>query len=243
MKKLRISQIFKEKETFNGKDVELKGWVHKIRNQSKFSFLVLRDISGLIQCFVDKPEIVKIVSTLPSESIVTIKGKAKLEKQAPGGMEIYMEEIEVINKPVEELPFQVYEKEGDEQPALPIRLDNRWVDLRKPKNALIFKVWTCMEKYMREYWYKEGFIEMKSPKLIGIPSEGGAEAFTTDYFGTPAYLAQSPQFYKQMAMASGFEKVFEVAPIFRAENLLRLDMEQRLQVSIWKYPLQILLRR
>ena len=73
---------------------------------------------------------------------------------------------------------------------------------------------------MREYWYKEGFIDMKSPKLISIPSEGGAEAFTLDYFGRPAYLTQSPQFYKQMAMASGFEKVFEVAPVFRAEKSL-----------------------
>jgi len=220
MKKLRISEIFKEKESFNGREIELKGWVHKIRNQSKFSFLVLRDISGLIQCFIDKKEILKVVETLPSESVVTIKGIAKLEKQAPGGIEINVESIEVINKPVEDLPFQVYEKEGDEQPALPIRLDNRWVDLRKPKNALIFKVSTCMEKYMREFWNKEDFIEMKSPKLIGIPSEGGAEAFTCDYFGIPAYLAQSPQFYKQMAMASGFEKVFEIAPIFRAEKSL-----------------------
>jgi len=220
MKKLRISEIFKEKESFKGREVELKGWVHKIRNQSKFSFLVLRDISGLIQCFIDKKEILKVVETLPSESVVTIKGIAKPEKQAPGGIEINVESIEVINKPVEDLPFQVYEKEGDEQPALPIRLDSRWVDLRKPKNALIFKVWTCMEKYMREFWYKEGFIEIKSPKLIEIPSEGGAEAFTLDYFGRPAYLAQSPQFYKQMAMASGFEKVFEVGPIFRAEKSL-----------------------
>jgi aspartyl-tRNA synthetase len=220
MKKLRISEVFKEKESYDGKQIELKGWVHKVRNQSKFSFLVLRDISGLIQCFVDKPELVKIVSTLPSESVVTVKGQAKLEKQAPGGMEIYLEGIEIINQPVEDLPFQVYEREGEEEPALPIRLDNRWVDLRKPRNAMIFKVWTCMEKHMRDYWYKEGFIDMKSPNLIGIPSEGGAEAFTCDYFGTPAFLAQSPQFYKQMAQASGFEKVFEVGPIFRAENSL-----------------------
>ena len=220
MKNLRISEVFEKKESFDGKEVELKGWVHKIRNQSKFSFLVLRDISGLIQCFVDTPELLKTVSELPSESVVSVKGIAKAEKQAPGGLEIKVESIEILNTPVAELPFQVYEKEGDEEPALPIRLDNRWVDLRKPKNALIFKVWTCMEKYMREYWYKEGFIDMKSPKLIGIPSEGGAEAFTIDYFGRPAYLAQSPQFYKQMAMASGFEKVFEVAPIFRAEKSL-----------------------
>jgi aspartyl-tRNA synthetase len=171
-----------------------------------FSFLVLRDISGLIQCFVDKPEVVEMVSALPSESVISVKGTAKVEKQAPGGIEIKVDSVEVINTPVAELPFNVYEREGEEEPALPIRLDNRWVDLRKPKNAMIFKVWTCMEKYMREFWYKEGFIDMKSPKLIAIPSEGGAEAFTIDYFGRPAYLAQSPQFYKQMAMASGLKK-------------------------------------
>ena len=96
-------------------------------------------------------------------------------------------------------------------------MDWRWLDLRKPKNVLIFKVWTLMEEAFREYWISNNYIEIHSPKLIATASESGSEVFEVKYFKTKAYLAQSPQFYKQMAMAAGFEKVFEVGPVFRAE--------------------------
>jgi aspartyl-tRNA synthetase len=97
-----------------------------------------------------------------------------------------------------------------------LRLDWRFLDLRRPANTLVFKVQTAVEQAMREYWMKNGFIEIHSPKLMGAASESGAELFSVKYFGGTAYLAQSPQFYKQMAMAAGFDRVFEVGPVFRA---------------------------
>jgi len=108
-------------------------------------------------------------------------------------------------------------EEVSEEPEMDKRMDWRWIDLRKPKNLLIFKVWTLMEAALREYWLSNNYIEIHSPKLIATASETGAEVFEVKYFEKKAYLAQSPQFYKQMAMAAGFEKVFEVGPVFRAE--------------------------
>ena len=218
MKELNIKDVLKNPSEYNGKEIVLKGWLFKFREQSKFGFLLLRDISGVVQCFVDDSEIIKQLSTTPSESVIYVTGIGKEEKQAPDGFELHLKSIEVISTPSAELPFQVYERKGDEEPNLALRLDNRWLDLRKPKNALIFKVWSTMEKYMRQYWYEHNFIDIKTSKLISIPSEGGAEVFKVNYFGQEMFLTQSPQFYKQMAMASGFEKVFEIGPIFRAEQ-------------------------
>ena len=130
-----------------------------MRKQSKFAFLVLREITGTVQVFIDQPQLLKIAETLPSESVVQIEGTVKVEKQAPNGFEILASTIEVLSSPVEELPFQVYEK--GKEPELPLRLDYRWIDLRKPEKALIFKIWTSMGKYMREFWEQEGFIEIK----------------------------------------------------------------------------------
>jgi len=101
---------------------------------------------------------------------------------------------------------------------MPVRLDHRWLDLRNPKKLLIFKIWTLMEQAMRDWWKEEGFLQVYSPKFMGAASESGAELFEVEYFGKKAYLAQSPQFYKQMAMASGFEKIFEIGPVFRANK-------------------------
>jgi aspartyl-tRNA synthetase len=107
--------------------------------------------------------------------------------------------------------------DGPVEPNSEVRLNWRFLDLRRPEIALIFQVQTALEHAMREYWIKEGFLEIHSPKLMGSPSEGGAEVFPFEYFGRTAYLAQSPQFYKQMAMAAGFDRVFEIGPVFRAD--------------------------
>jgi aspartyl-tRNA synthetase len=149
------------------------------------------------------------------ESVVEIVGLAKAEKQAPGGIEITAEKISVFSPAFPELPIPVVEK-GVEETDLQKRLDWRWLDLRKPEKALVFKVWTLMEQSFREYWTQNGYIEIHSPKFMSAPSESGAELFEVKYFDRKAYLAQSPQFYKQMAMAAGFERVFEVGPVFRA---------------------------
>ena len=214
MDRIHVSEIKQN----TGKQVKIAGFVQVIRDQGSIKFLLVRDISGIAQVVVLKKNeaAMKVAEILSLESVVEITGLAKEEAQAPGGFEVSAENIEVLSLSDPELPIPVFEK-GQEETDQAIRLDWRWIDLRKPKNALVFKVWTTMEAAFREYWLSNGYIEIHSPKLIGAPSESGAEVFEVKYFDRVAYLAQSPQFYKQMAMASGFEKVFEVGPVFRAE--------------------------
>jgi len=202
-----------------GKQVTIAGFAQVIRNQGSIQFLLVRDISGIVQVVVtkDKTEARQVVDALNLESVVEILGLAKEEKQAPGGFEITAEHIRVLSLAAPELPIPIIEKGSDEEADQAIRLDWRWLDLRKPKHALVFKVWTLMEAAFREYWIDRNYIEIHSPKLIATPSESGSEVFEVKYFERKAYLAQSPQFYKQMAMAAGFERVFEVGPVFRAE--------------------------
>lgn len=202
-----------------GKEVEINGFVHVIRDQGSIKFLMVRDISGVIQVVItkDNKDAFEIASQLNHESVVKITGLAKKEKQALGGFEIAAHAIIILSLADSELPIPVVEKGEQEETDQSIRLDWRWIDLRKPKNTLIFKVWTVMEQAFCEYWLKQDYIEIHSPKLIGTPSESGSEVFEVIYFDRKAFLAQSPQFYKQMAMAAGFEKVFEIGPVFRAE--------------------------
>jgi len=213
MKRIFAEQIKKKA----GQQVKIAGFVQTIRDQGNIKFLIVRDITGFIQVVITKsnPKAMEIAKSLNLESVVEIIGLAKEEKQAPDGVEIQAEEIKVLSLSDPELPIPVVEK-GQEEADQQIRLDWRWIDLRKPKRALIFKVWTLMEQAFREYWTQNDYIEIHSPKLMSVPSESGAELFEVKYFDRKAYLAQSPQFYKQMAMAAGFEKVFEVGPVFRA---------------------------
>src|SRR6185295_8358979 len=156
--------------------------------------------------------------SLSHESVVKITGTVKEAKQAPGGFEINVSNIEVLSLADPELPIPVVVKGSDEETDAPIRFDYRWIDLRKPEKAKIFKVWTEFEKGWRKYWDKEGFMQLYPPAFMSTPSESGAEVFEVKYFDRKAYLAQSPQFYKQMGIASGFEKVFMASPVFRAEE-------------------------
>lgn len=200
-----------------GKKVLISGWVHTIRDQSKAKFLQIRDITGIVQCvyFEQSAEIITTIKQLSLESVVEVTGLVKEEKQAPSGFEIQLMGITILTTPLKSLPIQVVEK-GIEGASLDKRLDYRWIDLRKPEKQLIFKVWTLLEHSFREFCIKEGFIEIHSPKITVAATESGSELFEIKYFGKKAYLAQSPQFYKQMAMCAGFEKVFEVGPVFRA---------------------------
>jgi len=195
----------------------IKGFVHEIRDQSKIKFILIRDASGIVQT-VAKQENKKVfdsIAKIPRESVLEIIGEVKESKQAPEGVEILIEDYKILSEAQSPLPISVNDSKGEEV-SLPKRLDWRWIELRKPKNLLIFKIWGTMEKAMREYWDKNKFIQIYSPKFMPSPSETGAELFEVEYFGKKAYLAQSPQFYKQMAMASGFEKIFEIGPVFRA---------------------------
>ena len=207
-------QKIKEKA---GTQTKIAGFVQTIRDQGSIKFLIIRDITGTIQVVVSKanPEALNTASALSLESVVEVVGLAKEEKQAPGGIEIQAAEIHVLSASIPELPIPVVPK-GQEETDQQIRLDWRWLDLRKPEKALIFKVWTTMEQAFRNYCIENGFIEIHSPKLTATATESGSELFEVKYFKRKANLAQSPQLYKQMAMAAGFEKVFEVGPVFRA---------------------------
>jgi len=201
-----------------GQQVKIAGFVNTVRDQGGIRFLLIRDISGTIQVVITKTKIeaLRAAKSLNLESVVEVAGLAKAEEQAPGGMEITVETLLVLSLASAELPIPVVEKGQQEEAELQKRLDWRWLDLRKPEKALVFKVWTLMEQAFREYWTQNGYLEIHSPKFMSTPSESGAELFEVKYFDRKAYLAQSPQFYKQMAMASGFERVFEVGPVFRA---------------------------
>jgi len=211
--------LIKDLHACVGQDVTVKGWVKTIRDQKRVQFLILRDHTGLAQATVErspaKAAINETIAALTRESAVTVTGSVTANPIVKtGGIEILIREMTVDGPADRMLPLDV---SGAKEPNPDVRLNWRFLDLRTPENLLIFQVQTAAEHAMREYWLREGFIEIHSPKLMGTASESGAELFTVDYFGRPAYLAQSPQFYKQMAMAAGFDRVFEIGPAFRAD--------------------------
>jgi len=202
-----------------GEQIILKGWAQTIRDQGKIAFVVLRDVTDTVQLVItknDDTDVLETVQNLSTESVIEVTGTAQSSDQAPGGREVKMDSLTVLSAAAD-LPIPVVEKEG-ETPHISKRLDYRWVDLRKEETRTIFEVWTEMERAFEEFCRQEGFIEIHSPKIMNSPSEGGSEYFQVDYFDEKAYLSQSPQFYKQMAMAAGFENVFEVGAVFRAEK-------------------------
>lgn len=201
-----------------GKTVKLEGWLQTLRDQKKMQFLILRDPTGLAQIAHYKPgdeDLAARISQINVESAIIVTGKVVDNPVVKlGGIEVQLETLAVDNLAESPLPFDPF---GETLPMLDYRLDWRYMDLRRPLNVLLFKVETLVEQAMREYWTQKHFIEMHSPKLTSSPSESGAELFSLDYFDRKAYLTQSPQFYKQMAMAAGFERIFEIGPVFRAD--------------------------
>jgi aspartyl-tRNA synthetase len=197
-----------------GERVRIRGWVHTVRDQKRVQFLVIRDESGLAQVVAAKEEppseLNEAVSALTAESAVTVVGTVIADDRVNlGGLEVRLEELQVDSLADAKMPIAP-------DSALDKRMDWRYLDLRRPDRRLIFEVQTTAEHAMREFWHREKFIELHTPKFMGSASESGAELFKVEYFDREAYLAQSPQFYKQMAIAAGFGKVFEVGPVFRA---------------------------
>ncbi len=203
------------------KEVTISGFAEKVRNLQWVQFIVLRVEGKRIQITIEKSEeknkeMVEIVNNLTNESTIKVTGVIKEnEKVKMGGMELIPSSIVVTSLSAPELPISITNKDAAQ---IDTRMDNRFIDLRNDVNFYIFKIQTEFVKALRNYLYKKDFTEIHTPKLIGAASESGSEVFEVDYFGDKAYLAQSPQFYKQMAIAAGYEKVFEVAPCFRAEN-------------------------
>lgn len=196
-----------------GEIVKVCGWVEKLRDQKKMQFLLIRDHTGKVQSVHEKAlshDLTQCISNLTSESTIEVIGKVIANPIVKNsGIEVVIDSIKVLSPAQNLLPF-------GENPTIETRMDWRFLDLRSPQNLLIFKIQTVAESAMREFWLKNGFIEIHSPKFMGSASESGAELFEVKYFDRKAYLAQSPQFYKQMAMAAGFDKVFEIGPVFRA---------------------------
>ncbi len=201
-----------------GQEVMVQGWVQAVRDQKRMQFIVVRDPTGTVQVPHERSRnagLAETVSGLTRESAVRVVGHVAENPQVrAGGIEVHLTDLRVASRAASPLPLDPFATPGSNLEA---RMDWRFLDLRRPENLLIFQVQTTAEAAMRELWLREGFVELHSPKLMGGPRESGAELFALAYFGGTAYLAQSPQFYKQMAMAAGFDRVFEVGPVFRAD--------------------------
>ncbi|MDR0908889.1 MAG: aspartate--tRNA(Asn) ligase [Spirochaetaceae bacterium] len=203
--------------------LELKGWVHRIRDMGGVNFVILRDRSGLVQLVFNEKPLDEAGNPLTLESAIVVQGKAALNPKAPGGAEVQVvstgsstEGLTILNKAHGDLPFQV---NGDmTKMGLESILDNRALSVRNPKIRSIFHVQSTIIEAFSSYLRSQDFTEIKTTKLVGGGTEGGTNLFAVDYFDRKVYLAQSPQLYKQIMVASGLERVFEVAPAFRAEK-------------------------
>jgi aspartyl-tRNA synthetase len=211
MERTYIKEIFEK-----GKEekVLVKGWVHETRALGKVSFLLVRDVTGIIQVVATKDNSEFKKMNQSHENVISVEGKATRSKQAPGGMEIVPEKIEVIAEAEQPLPIDVSDFSKTE---LPKRLDYRFLDLHRKKIQAIFKIQSTISTAFREHFINKGFIEFQPPSIISSASEGGTELFPAKYFEKSAYLAQSPQLYKQM-VACSMEKVMTITPVWRAEK-------------------------
>lgn len=207
--------VIKNLATIPEGNITVAGWVDKVRDQKKVQFVVLRDESGAAQLVHPRAEesdpIADIISGLATGTFIRVTGELKLDERVKlGGLEIKISDIEVVTAANPETPIAA-------DSGIDKRLDWRFLDLREARNNLIFRAQTTLEHAMRTYWIERDFIELHTPKLMASASESNAELFEVEYFEGKAYLAQSPQFFKQMAQSAGFGKIFEIGPVFRAD--------------------------
>ncbi|WP_308466187.1 aspartate--tRNA(Asn) ligase [Rathayibacter soli] len=201
--------------------VNVSGWVDTVRDQKKVQFVILRDESGAVQLVnprttdadgsVVADEPATTISGLAQGTFVTASGELKHDERVKlGGIEVKLTGLSVTAEAIAETPIAA-------DSSLDKRMDWRFLDLRHPKQNLIFRIQTTFEHALRTWWVDNEFIELHTPKLMASASESRAELFEVEYFDTKAYLAQSPQFFKQMAQSAGFGKIFEIGPAFRAD--------------------------
>ncbi|MGC9309345.1 MAG: aspartate--tRNA(Asn) ligase [Candidatus Nanoarchaeia archaeon] len=210
-----IQEVFKEK---SGKEVKTRGWVYDTRDLKKLKFLILKDATNRIQITglqnKTPKKIFESLDKISRESVIEITGELKSSKQAPGGKEILPKTLEIIAQAKQPLPIDVSDFSKTD---LPKRLDYRFLDFHREKTQAIFKIQTEISNAFREYFYNLGFIEMQPPCIISSSSEGGTDLFPVKYFEKKAFLAQSPQLYKQM-IACSIGKTFMITPVWRAEK-------------------------
>lgn len=212
-KKIPIEKIF-----IDGlEDVFIAGWIKQVRNLGGIKFIQLQDRTGFVQIVLPKKKVTPEVFGIEYQEgdIIAVKGTIVENKSAPKGKEILPSEIVVLNKRAQEYPIAI----GDKiETNIDKRLDYRFLDLRDRKVAQIFEIESAVAYAIQEYFMKNDYLQFFSPKIVGSATESGASVFEIEYFGKKAFLAQSPQFYKQMMLIAGFEKVFEIGPVFRAEK-------------------------
>ncbi len=199
-------------------EVEISGWLHEVRVFKKIVFAVIRDKTGFVQVTAKRgvvPDEVVDLLDQPKETVLRIKGRLAVGKGAKAGFEIIPSEVEVLGKVYGKVPFDVSDPE--KVPDLDFRLDNRHVDLRRPEIQSIFRVRATVQQAFREYLIGEGFDEIVPTVIVSAATEGGTDLFPIVYFDKEAFLAQSPQLYKQLAVIGGMDKVFMQVPVFRAE--------------------------
>ena len=202
-----------------GTDATVAGWVHEVRDLGGIAFLILRDKSGKIQVKFEKDEmdedLVETGLDIHRESVVRVEGTVEEEERAPTSVEVVPDSLEVVAEADPELPL---DPSGKVDADLSTRLDNRTLDLRKEEVKAIFQIRAEMLRAVREQFRDLGCTEINTPKIVATGTEGGTELFPVTYFGREAFMNQSPQLFKQLMVGSGLERVFEVGPIFRAEE-------------------------
>ncbi|MDV2480669.1 aspartate--tRNA(Asn) ligase [Methanoculleus sp. Wushi-C6] len=198
---------------------EIVGWVHEVRDLGGLAFFLIRDRTGIIQVTVPKKkvsaEVLETVRNVSRESVVRVRGQVKAIEKAPGGRELVPEYLEIVSVAESPLPLDVAEKVPAETDT---RLDSRFLDARKPRVRAIFFIRSAVTCAATAFLASRGCVNITTPKVVAAATEGGTELFPIAYFEKEAFLNQSPQLYKQMMMAAGFEAVFELGPIFRAEE-------------------------
>ncbi|MEM0140905.1 MAG: aspartate--tRNA(Asn) ligase [Thermoplasmatales archaeon] len=200
-----------------GENLEIFGWAQNIRVLGSLAFLEVRDVSGTVQCVLlkkGKESLFNEIKTLQRESVVSVRGVV-VKSEAKAGFEIQAENIEILNRSEAPLPLGVVDKVDSD---IETRLENRFLDLRRPEILSIFKIQSTISNALRNYFLEKKFIEIHTPKIVAAATEGGTELFPVKYFEKNAYLSQSPQLYKEIMMSAGFDRVFEIAPAFRAEE-------------------------
>ena len=200
-------------------EVVLMGWIHEMRDLGGIIFVLLRDRDGVTQITAPSkkvsPELFEDLRKLKKESVIAVRGKVQESAKAPGGVEVIPEELKLLSESKLPLPLDTTEKTRAE---IDTRLDSRFIDLRKHSVSAIFKIKSRMLHSVRNFLESQDYTEINTPKIGASATEGGTELFPITYFEREAFLGQSPQLYKQMMMASGFDSVYEIAPIFRAEE-------------------------
>ena len=210
MERIRTTELARH----TGERVTLAGWLHRLRRLGGINFLALRDGWGIAQAVIDDPAELSKVAPLADESVLTIEGLVTAEAQAPGGYELRQCRLHILEPITDPPPFELNKRVL--KPSLDVFLDHAPVGLRHPQKRAIFRLGAAISHAFRSYLTAQGFTEIHSPKIVGTATEGGANVFAIDYLGRTAYLAQSPQLYKQI-MVGVFERVFETGPVFRAE--------------------------